>query len=269
MGESRIVYERRGSGSPLVLLHGLGHRRQAWRPVLRMLETVHDVVALDLPGFGESRAPGAGERYDIAWLVEAVERFCDRLGLYRPHLAGNSLGGAIALELAARGTAASATVFSPVGFTAGAENLGNRLLAVGAGVAARVPEHIRVAVADSPLMRSVARRVLRGTPGPDSHRDVRFDATALSAGSPFVRLAPEVACYSFTASVVCPVTVGWGDRDRVLTPHAARRVAARIAHARLVSLPGCGHVPMADRPVLVSAAITETTRTAERPGVPS
>ncbi|MEY9214669.1 alpha/beta fold hydrolase [Thermobifida halotolerans] len=248
-----------------MLLHGLGHRRQAWRPVLRMLDTAHDVIALDLPGFGASSAPGAGERYDIAWLVDAVERFCARLGLRRPHLAGNSLGGAIALELAARGTAASATVFSPIGFTVGPENVGNRLLTLGMGVAARVPEHIRVAVADSPLMRTVARRVLRGDPDIRHHNDVRFDATVLSAGSPFTRLAPEVAAYSFTADTVeCPVTVGWGDRDRILTPRAARRAAARIAHARLVSLPGCGHVPMADRPALVSAAIMGTTRAVEQ-----
>ncbi|KUP95754.1 alpha/beta fold hydrolase [Thermobifida cellulosilytica] len=269
MGEARIVYDRRGRGSPLVLLHGLGHRRQAWRPVLRMLEAEHDVVVPDLPGFGESQAPGAGERYDIAWLVDAVERFCDRLGLRRPHLAGNSLGGAIALELAARDAAASVTAFSPVGFTVGAENLGNRLLALGARAASRVPEHLRVAAADTPLMRRAARRVLRGTPGGCDHRDVRFDAAALAAGSPFVRLASEVARYSFAAHVDCPVTVGWGECDRVLTPRAAHRVAERIAHARLVRLPGCGHVPMADRPALVAAVVAETARSGERPATRS
>ncbi|TDQ52955.1 alpha/beta fold hydrolase [Actinorugispora endophytica] len=248
-----------------MLLHGLGHRRQAWRPVLGALAAEHDVVAPDLPGFGGSAAPGARERYDIAWLVDTVALFCERLGLERPHLAGNSLGGAIALELAARGFAASVAAFSPIGFTTARENLGNRLLTLGMGAAARVPEHVRVAMASSPPARAVARRVLRGDPKGQGSRDLRFDATVISAGSPFARLAPEVAAYSFgTSAPTCPVTIGWGNRDRILPPRAARRAAEHVGRARLVTLMDCGHVPMADRPELVASVVLETTRAAER-----
>ncbi|NYE50310.1 pimeloyl-ACP methyl ester carboxylesterase [Spinactinospora alkalitolerans] len=265
MDPSTIVYDRRGAGSPLVLLHGLGHRSQAWYPTMAELARRHDVIALDLPGFGGSPAPGGDARYDIPALVDAVAGVCDALGLRRPHVAGNSLGGAIALELGARGVAASVTALSPIGFTTARETAGTRLLTLGLGLAARVPERVRLAAADSPPARAVARRMLRGAPGDAGNRELKFDATVLSAGSPFVRLTPHVVGYAFTAGPVpCPVTIGWGDLDRVLPVRAGRRALTRIPHARQVTLLGCGHVPMADSPRAVAATITDTCRAAER-----
>ncbi|GAB3211122.1 alpha/beta fold hydrolase [Marinactinospora thermotolerans] len=256
-----IVYDRRGSGSPLVLLHGLGHRRQAWYPVMDELARRHDVIALDLPGFGRSPAPAAQERYDVDSLVDVVARACRALGLERPHLAGNSLGGAIALELGARGLAGSVTALAPIGFTTPREKAGTRLLTRGMGLAARIPEPVRLAAAASRPARAIAKRVLRGDPADPAVRELRFDATVLSPGSPFVRLARPVVDYEFTASEVpCPVTIGWGDLDRILPARAARRACARIPHARQVTLLGCGHVPMADRPRAVAAAILDTCR---------
>ncbi|MFC3998853.1 alpha/beta fold hydrolase [Nocardiopsis sediminis] len=262
MGELRITYDRWGDGAPIVLLHGLGHRRQAWYPVVRRLAADHDVVALDLPGFGGSAPPAAADPYDISTLVATVQRFCDRLGLERPHLVGNSLGGAIALELGARGFAASVTALSPIGFATGRTGAGTRVLARGARLASRVPERVWVAAAGSPPGRTVARHVLRGDPSADAARDLVFDATVLAAGSPFVRLAVHVADYAFTAGAVpCPVTVAWGDRDRVLPATGAVRALRRIPHARIVTLLDCGHVPMADRPNTVAAEILRTCRT--------
>uniref|UniRef100_UPI000623F9CD alpha/beta fold hydrolase n=1 Tax=Allosalinactinospora lopnorensis TaxID=1352348 RepID=UPI000623F9CD len=145
MGESRIVFDRRGRGAPVVLLHGLGHRRQAWYPVLGRLARWHEVIALDLPGFGQSPGPAGGDRYDLHSLVDAVQRVCAELGLERPHVAGNSLGGAIALELGAQGAAASVTALSPIGFSPALTRTGFRLLARGARAAARIPEPVRLA----------------------------------------------------------------------------------------------------------------------------
>src|SRR5262249_26721367 len=106
-------YERRGSGSPLVLLHGIGHRWQAWEPVLDTLANKHDVIALDLPGFGQSSRL---DKYDMPGMIATLNGFFAELGLNRPHVAGNSLGGALALELAAGGHVASATALAPAGF---------------------------------------------------------------------------------------------------------------------------------------------------------
>ncbi|HCU52375.1 MAG TPA: alpha/beta hydrolase, partial [Micromonosporaceae bacterium] len=64
--------QRRGSGSPLVLIHGIGHRWQAWEPVLDELAEHHEVLAIDLPGFGKSPVPDGGMPPDMAATVASV-----------------------------------------------------------------------------------------------------------------------------------------------------------------------------------------------------
>src|SRR5258708_1774749 len=114
----KLSFDRRGSGEPLVLIHGIGHRWQAWEPVIDRLAAHHDVIAIDIPGFGESPmlelGPGERPTMDVA-MRQIAESFKD-FGIERPHVAGNSLGGALALELAKAGHAASVTALSPGGF---------------------------------------------------------------------------------------------------------------------------------------------------------
>ena len=118
---SELVYTRKGSGEPLVLLHGIGHRRQAWDPVLDLLAESYDVIAVDLAGFGESPAYPDGVPYTMDNAAADLSANFAAWGIEKPHLVGNSLGGAIALELAARGLARSVTALSPAGFFRGAD----------------------------------------------------------------------------------------------------------------------------------------------------
>src|SRR5829696_908562 len=94
-----LAYTRVGSGEPLLLLHGIGHHRQAWDPVVDILATERDVIAVDLPGFGASPGLPDGLAYDLATTTAVFGAFCEALELDRPHVAGNSLGGLLALEL--------------------------------------------------------------------------------------------------------------------------------------------------------------------------
>jgi len=95
-----LAYTRSGAGAPLVLLHGIGSSRHAWDPVIPTLAGHFDVLAIDLPGFGDSGLlpPGAGP--GPAALAAAVAGLLGDLGITAPHVAGNSLGGWVALELA-------------------------------------------------------------------------------------------------------------------------------------------------------------------------
>ena len=113
-----LAYERQGAGPPLVLLHGVGHRRQAWGAVLRLLAPHRTVIAVDLPGHGESPPLRLAGRPAVRAIAEELFAFFDELGLDRPHVAGNSLGGALALAAGARGRAATVTALSPAGFWA-------------------------------------------------------------------------------------------------------------------------------------------------------
>ena len=109
-----LAHVRRGSGPPLVLIHGIGSQWQMWQPVLDRVAREREVVALDLPGFGESAELGAPPTVEA--LAGAVAEFLDGLGLAGAHAAGNSLGGAVALALGRLGEARSTCVLSPAGF---------------------------------------------------------------------------------------------------------------------------------------------------------
>jgi pimeloyl-ACP methyl ester carboxylesterase len=109
-----LIRFRAGEGEPLLLVHGLGLSWGSWKPVLPLLTSEHHVLALDLPGFGS--APPLHDRTPIvAALTDAVEAELDRADFDRVHVAGNSLGGWIALELARRNRATSVVALSPSG----------------------------------------------------------------------------------------------------------------------------------------------------------
>ena len=107
-------FERRGEGPPLLLMHGLGSSLRIWDPVRPLLEKRMDVIALDLPGHGGSPAPLPQASSPKA-LTLTVAAFLDRLGIQTAHLAGDSLGGWLALELAKIGRARSVTALSWAG----------------------------------------------------------------------------------------------------------------------------------------------------------
>jgi len=112
-------YSRSGHGEPLVLLHGLGSSRAAWDAIVPALAERFDVIAVDLPGFGTSALLPAGSEPSPAGLAMAVAALLNDLGIDRPHLAGNSLGGWVAMELAKTRPVRSVTLLSPAGLWRG------------------------------------------------------------------------------------------------------------------------------------------------------
>lgn len=256
---------RCGQGPPLVLLHGIGHRWQAWRPVLAQLAEHHEVFALDLPGFGESQLPSDGMPLDMASTVARFRLLFAQWGVERPHVAGNSLGGAIALELAVAGLVASVTAIAPAGFYTRAER--RRAVTILSSLRAQtlLPEPVlRAAIAVRPVrLANFGTLVVH----PDRLERERMlgDALAMRRGKAFRPTLRASRAYRFTggpqlaAQPQLPLTVAWGERDRVLPPRQAERARAQLPHARHVLLPGCGHVPMSDAPGLVSREILTTT----------
>jgi len=254
-----LFYERRGAGPPLVLLHGIGHHWRAWEPVLDRLAAHHDVVAVDLPGFGRSPVAAGGPPDGMPAVVGGVARFFATLGLDRPHVAGNSLGGAIALELAATGSVASATAISPAGFCTPRQ----LRWAVGVLTAHRLGAHLPApllrATFATPGLRAMSFGMLLARPGRITAEAALADSLALRRGKAFGAVARAGRGYAYAGAPDVPVTVAWGTRDRILS-HRQAAVARRILPgARHVDLAGCGHVPMHDDPDAVAAAILSTT----------
>lgn len=254
-----VHFHRRGTGPALVLIHGIGHRWQAWEPILDHLAEHHDVIAIDLPGFGRSPVPEGGMPKDMPATVAAMGEFFASLGLSRPHVAGNSLGGGIALELAAAGLAASATAFAPAGFFTEAER--QRAIAILGLMRATTyppPGLLRKALS-RPEIRRQAFGQLMVHPDRLSTERVVGDALALRNATGFWSVAKASRRYEFAGTATVPVTVAWGTHDRILPPHQAERARERLPKARHVTLDGCGHVPMSDAPDLVARVVLDTT----------
>jgi len=260
-----INYHREGAGEPLVLLHGVGHHWQAWRPVIDLLAPDLDVIACDSPGFGASPPLPQSIEPTIPAYADAFEWFFAELGLQRPHVAGNSMGGAIVLELARRRAIRSACAFSPAGFWTRPER---RYCQLSLGALANLPQPLRPLV--EALTRTRAGRValFSQTFGYPTRlpveeaiatlRDAWASPTmarALEAFSDFRFQSPEQL-----RSV--PVTIAWGARDRLLPYRLqaprARRMLPSATHVTL----GAGHVPFYDDPAAVAAVIRASVRSA-------
>jgi len=258
-----LSYDRSGRGEPLVLIPGIGSRRQVWAPVLDPLTAQREVVALDLPGFGDAPIqPPAGTPAGVGSLTGLVSGFLDELGLERPHVAGNSLGGWISLELAKRGRARSVTALSPAGFFNRREATYARLslqLSVRTG-RLLVPKADRLFA--SPLARRLAFGQLVAHPARISPADAAASLRALVPSPSFDETLSAAARDRFGdgAQISVPVTIAWGEKDRLLLPRQARRAARLIRGARIVILRGCGHVPMYDDPEQVAQVLLDGSR---------
>lgn len=256
-----LHYEVAGEGPPLVLLAGIGSSGAAWRPVVGRLAREREVWSVDLPGFGRSEALPAAELHGLEGLTDAAERFIAGAGLEHPHVAGNSLGGAVGLELGRRDLVASVTAISPAGFASrpGKQFAGRSLeLAHGLGRALR-------AAAPKLVTRPRLRRLLYGqmfahperlTPGEAYAHLVTF-----LDGSGFYDVLTELDGHRFEGEIGVPVTIAWGTRDWLLLPTQALRARRLLPSARHAWLHGCGHVPMSDDPEQVAAVLLEGSRT--------
>jgi pimeloyl-ACP methyl ester carboxylesterase len=258
-----IHYQRRGSGEPLVLLHGIGHHWRAWEPVVGLLAERHDVIAPDLPGFGRSPAPASHQGMPDA--VEHMLAFFAELGLEKPHVAGNSLGGAIALELAAIGAVASCTAICPAGFASPAQARRALRLLSAMRFGSFTPAPILKVLYATRAGRSATFSALVTRPANLDAERALDDTLMLRRGKGFRAVKRAGRTYSFEKPITVPVTVAWSTKDAVL-PYAQASVARRrLPRARHVELAGLGHVPMSDDPGRVAAVILETTAATGNP----
>ncbi len=246
----KLAYEVHGSGPTLVLVHGLSHRRQAWDPVLPELTSHRRVVTIDLPGHGESPALPPGVPVHKATL-DAVEGMLDELAPDegRAHVAGNSLGGWVALQLAARGRVASATALSPAGFgTSLLDELLIKAVFRGSRAMARSNRTRLPAMLKNPVLRSATLVPFFGRPWRVSPEAALADAQSLMTNEAVDLFLEQGFPNEDVPRHMVPVTIAWGRRDLLLPVYQARRARRSYPDAKVVVLPGLGHVPMSDAP---------------------
>jgi pimeloyl-ACP methyl ester carboxylesterase len=253
---SELAFTRTGAGEPLVLLHGIGMSRQVWEPVIPVLAAQFDVIAVDLPGFGGSPAlpDGVG---DPAALARAVGGLLDDLDVSAPRLAGNSLGGWVALELAAQRRVASVALLSPAGLWRDDTPRYCRVSLRASRWLCRHVARVLNVVVRWRLGRIIALGQTHGRPWALTPEQARRSIRDMGEcpGFEVTMTATSRARYAPSEPVSCPVTVAFGSRDWLLRPRHSRHVERLPAGCTVAALPGCGHVPIADDPPAVAAFI--------------
>lgn len=252
-----LCHDVSGSGPTLILVHGVVDRRQTWAAVLDQLTPYRRVVTVDLPGHGESAALEEGD--------DVLGRLVDELGGFvrsvtpageRAHIAGNSLGGWLALALASRGEVASATALSPAGFFVNrADQARTRLTfrtmrGLTRAMGSRMPETMRLRGLRYPSLAA-----FYGHPSQISYEDAVIGARSLATNAMLDRVTTASFDFPPLADPDVPITVAWGRRDMILPVYQARRVRDVFPQARVMVLPGIGHVPMTDDPALVGTIL--------------
>ncbi|MFJ7071247.1 alpha/beta fold hydrolase [Streptomyces sp. NPDC098781] len=257
-----LSYAREGTGEPLLLLHGIGHHRQVWDPVIPVLAHEREVIAVDLPGCGQSPSMPKGMTHDLPTMSLALAAMCEALELERPHVAGNSLGGLLALDLGRAKLARSVTALSPAGFWSQLERQYAFTVLTGMRrTAERMPLPLVEWLSRSAAGRAALTSTIYARPGRRSPESVVAETVGLARAEGFFETLRSGREVRFTDDVSeIPVTVAWGSKDRLLVPRQGVRAKRIIPRARLVRLPGCGHVPMSDDPALVARVLLDGSR---------
>jgi pimeloyl-ACP methyl ester carboxylesterase len=254
-----VTCDSRGSGEPLVLIHGLATTRVIWRHVLPLLERGRRLVTLDVPGFGES--PPAGPGFVLDEVAARIAAGLDSAGVEPPYdLVGHSLGGAVALTLAARDPDAirRLVLVAPAGLRPMPASAAR---AFGAFAATAIPVRRRGApLADFGL----GRRLLMtpGTADPVSipPADVRALLAASRGATRIAEALSTVACADLRpllAKLPVPVGAVWGARDRIVPPGGTHTVQQIRPEAPTATVPGAGHILMVERPPEFAAALDD------------
>jgi pimeloyl-ACP methyl ester carboxylesterase len=252
-------FERRGEGPPLLLMHGLGSSLRIWDPVRPLLESRMDVIALDLPGHGGSPAP-LPQASSSGALALTIAGFLDQLGIQTVHVAGNSLGGWLALELAKTGRARSVTALSPAGLWRRRAPTYNVITFSAYRAITRRLKSALPHLLSNPITRTILLWQFFGRPWalpPAAAMEVS-NAFADASGFDAIFSATSQECFHGGSAIDVPVSIAWGARDVLLLPWQSRLRDDLPSCTRWLTLRGCGHVPTFDDPQAVADVVLGT-----------
>jgi pimeloyl-ACP methyl ester carboxylesterase len=266
MSEISPALYRAGAGEPLLLLHGFTGAWNHWRPLLDELSVRYEVIAPALAGHDGGKPLPAGIALNFASSTDLLEEHLDELGLDTVHVVGNSMGGALALELAKRGRARSVVALAPAGGWSPGDGEALRL-------ARFFARQLRLTRASASYMCSILTRpklrrlVFRETM---RHGELVSPSQGMELAESSLRctvadlvldaLRSDRADLSLgdLGRIDCPVRLASPQFDRILPPERhALRYRREIPNVDAITLTGCGHVPMWDDTALVIRTITE------------
>ena len=260
---------RLGKGQPLLLLHGIGGSWRSWNPVLDGLSAKREVIALDLPGHGQT-PPLPGENSFYA-LVDATETWLRENNLTGVDCVGSSMGARLVLELARRGVLGAAVSLDPGGFWQGWQVPFFYYSVAGSVRLVRLLQPIMHAITGSAVGRTVLLAQFSARPW-KVPADVALTEMRSFANTPNFDELLKTLAYGKKqegaprGSIKHPLVIGWGRQDRVLPPSQAPRALAAFPDASLYWFDKCGHFPQWDQPEetvqLILSVISQSAATA-------
>ena len=238
-----------GAGTPIVLLHGFGADLNGWKPVLGHFKLSRRVLAIDLPGHGESHSASVG---DVKAIVEALAATIHANGVDRAHLVGHSLGGALAVALSAHASSlrvASLTLLAPAGLGPEINHGFTEGYLRAASEVSLTPWVQLLAVDPAMLGAAMVKATLKQREGGALARGQRaFVQAMLPDGTQAYDARPALAAFDG------PVKVIMGAQDRIIPPaHVANLPGAVAVHI----LPNVGHMPHFEARALTAKLIAD------------
>jgi 3-oxoadipate enol-lactonase len=238
------VTESGGGGVPLVLLHGVGSDKSAWRPQLDQFCAERRTVAFDYPGYGESAfVPGA----TLSRFAGSILAGLDALGIDRAHLCGLSLGGVVAIAMHATAPERCASLILADSFAVHPEGraIHDRSLAAAGELGMRGLAEARVEALLAPPADPQVRAEVIDTMS-------RIDPAAYALGAAAVWLADQ---REQAAAIACPTLILCGSEDRITPPALSDALKDLIPHAVLVEIAGAGHLSNLERPEIFNRVL--------------
>jgi pimeloyl-ACP methyl ester carboxylesterase len=235
-----VAYEETGSGEPLVLLHGTGGSRAHWTPLVDRLSSKRRLWLIDLPGHGESPPPPDGVPHNPIGYAEVLESFLSDAGLDSAHLAGNSVGGWTALELAKRRRARSVIAIAPAGLWAKRDPWRCVFQLWSQHRLGRISAPITPRLFASPTGRALAMRGTVAKP-----RQIPPEA-AIELATTYAKTpcfdehlsATRRERFRDGAQIDVPITIAWGEKERLIPKKAGGWTSCRRTR-------GCSPFPVA------------------------
>lgn len=250
-----ICYLREGQGASLLLIHGVGSCKEVWAPLIPLLARNHDVIAVDVPGFGATPALPETEGADPITFARVLGEFVHELGLENVHAVGNSMGGFIVLEMAKLGLVSRVTALSPGGFGTRMQRRVTIGLLRAAGYALRPLSPYIDTLAALPGAQRLGGRLFFGDPMKMSSSEFVHAIRMLATSPVFDKALSALAKVNFRGDTDVPTVIAWAEQDRLLPPNQLEHALQVVPNALGEVLTGCGHVPTYDDPEQIVALI--------------
>lgn len=262
MGNSHMTmhHTRMGRGKPLLLVHGIGGNRHSWNTISPALAQAREVIALDLPGHGQT--PEEDDSGTFNGLARSLDDWLSAEELTGVDMVGSSMGARLVLEMARRGHAGAVVALDPGGFWQGWERAFFRTT---------ITASINLVRALRPALPSISRNVagrtalmvqLSAKPWALDPALISQELTSFADTRTFDALVKDLATganQQGCAHTPAPVVIGWGRKDRLCLPQQANRAMAAFPNAKIHWFERCGHFPMWDQPQETARVILDAT----------